>query len=293
MEYRKFRLLNGKGEIYELTEHNFKVFASEPQGLGFSKTMSLLRLGDENVVSYQSVDLETITLELLFYDEKNADKYQKYVEFVNFISFKPLYLLYQRPNSFEWFRRRFENASLTKTEVDLDGILRCSYQVQTLSFWEDNEVNVLEPNIATEVDSKEYPLVYPFIYGGEGTQNIRLYSKGILESPLEITIDGTITDPQYILYDENDVIYGHGKFIGTFDKVYVNSRESEEAIELIRNDVLIDNPLGYQDLTVGNANEIYVTFLKVKTGMSTMRFITSQEFTGTVKIEWRNRYVSV
>lgn len=293
MIYRKFRLLNGKNNYYELTEKNFKVFANQPQGLGFTKTMSLLRLGDENIVSYSQVNLDTINLELLFYDEQNADKYQKYEEFINFISFKPLYLLYQRPNSFDWFRRQIENASLTKTEVSVDGMLRCDYEIQCLTFWEDNEVNVLEPKINTEVESKQYPLQYPFMYGGEGMENLKLYSKGILESPLQITIDGIVTDPQYILYDENENIYGHGKFIGTFDKVYVNSKESEETVELTRNGTLVDNPLGYQDLTVGNANQIYVTFLKLKTGLSTLRFITSQEFTGNVKIEWRNRYVSV
>lgn len=291
--YRKFRLLNGNNNYYNLTEYNNKVFANEPQGLGYTRTISILRLGDEILSPYSQINLDSISFELLFYDNTLPLIYQKYEEFVNFLSFKPLYLQYQRPNSFTWFRRRVEVMSLSKTEVQNDSMLHCPIQFQTMSFWEDNEKQSLLVKNQLESESKVYPITYPFVYGATSLSNIPLTSVGILEAPLEITINGTVTNPQYILYNSNDEIYGRGRFIGTFDNIYINSKDSEENIILERNGLTLDNPLGYQDLTVGSPDEIYITFLKLKTGQSKLSFSVDAGFDGQVTIEWRNRYVSV
>jgi len=292
LEYRKFKLLNGIGNEYTLTDKNHKVFGSNPTGLGYTKTLSILRLGDDNYIPYSIINLDQITLDLLFYDDKNANKYQNYADFVNFLSYKPLYILYQRPNSFTWYRRAVETLGLSKTEVATDGMMHCTLQLQTLSFWEDGTSNVIETSQQLET-GKVYPITYPFSYGGTSLDGIQLISMGMIDSPIEITINGTVVNPQYILYDENDTVYGRGKFSGTFDHVFINSDEANEALILERNGAVLDNPLSYQDLTVGSPNEIYVTFLKLKTGRNKMRFIVDGGFTGTVKLEWRNRYVSV
>lgn len=291
--YRRFRLLNSRNQILELTDKKYKVFANSPQNLGYSKTLSLLRLGDENVLTYSMVNLDTITLEALFYDDSNSDKYQKYNDFVSFISYKPIYLLYQKPNSLNWYRRKIETLSLSKTEVSTDGMMHCNYQMSPLTFWEDNEQNTIEVSSYTVGDGKVYPIEYPITYGGNSLSNISMVSLGALDSPLEITIDGTSTNPQFVLYDAQDNVYGRGRLVGTFDKVYINSKESEESIVLEYNGLVLSNPLGYQDLTVGSPSEIYVTFLKLKTGTSKMAFLLDQGFDGTVTISWRNRYVSV
>lgn len=292
LDYRKFKLLNGIGNEYFLTEKSHKVFGNNPQGLGYTKTLSILRLGDDNYIPYSIINLDQINLELLFYDEKNANKYQNYVEFVDFLSHKPLYLMYQRPNSFTWYRRAVETLGLTKTEVSQDGMLHSNLQLQTLSFWEDGTSNVIETSQQLET-GKIYPIKYPINYGGSSLDGITLISVGMLDTPLEITINGTVVNPQYILYDANDTVYGRGKFNGQFDKVYINSDEANEALTLERNGAILDNSLSYQDLTVGSPDEIYVTFLKLKTGTNKIRFIVDGGFTGTVRIEWRNRYVSV
>ena len=293
MNYRKFRLQNSKGQIYELTDKNIKVFGNNPSGLGFSKTIQELRIGNESLVTYSLLNLDMINLEILFYDDTRSEKYQKYMDFISFLTFKPIYLLYQRPNSFNWYRRRIESMSLSKTEVELDGMLHCAFQMKPLTFWEDDNVNIIEVFSSEETVSKTYPIEYPIMYGADSISNINIMSAGMIEAPLEITIRGTSTNPQYILYDKDGNIYGRGKFNGTFDYVYVNSKESEENIELIRNGLMLPNPLGYQDLTIGSANQIYVTFLHLKAGQSKLSFNLGSAFDGSVEIKWRNRYVSV
>lgn len=293
MDYRKFRLLNGVNQTYELTDKNHKVFANNPEGLGYTRTLSVFRLGDENLITYSLINLDNVSFEILFYDDKLADKYQKYRDFVNFLSHKPLYLLYQAPNSFTWYRKQVESLSLTKSQVQYDdSMLHCNFNLQSLTFWEDNEVNTID--VTDElIGGKVYPITYPFDYGHNTLSNVGMTSVGLLDSPLEIFIDGETTNAEYILYDSNDNIYGHTKFIGTFDSIYVNSKETEEEVQLVRNGLILDNPLGYQDLTIGSPNEIYITFLKLQVGQSKMSFLLGNDFNGKVTISWRNRYATI
>lgn len=294
MLYRKFKLVNANNDEFTLTEKNFKVFANAPNGLGFSKSVSTLRLGDEELLLYSLVNLDNINFELLFYDDKLSDKYQKYVEFMQFISFKPLYLYYQRPNGFEWYRRRIEIVSLSKGEVSAnDSMLHCNLSMKTLGFWEDDIENVIVVSKVEITEGKIYPITYPFTYGGNSFSGINLISQGLLDTPMEILVNGTCEDVEWILYDSNDNIYGRARFNGIFDSVYVNSRESEEEIKLSRNGAYLENPLSYQDLTVGSPSEIFITFLKLKTGASKISFNFDEEFDGNVTIKWRNRYVSI
>jgi hypothetical protein len=294
MQYRKFKLLNSRGDEYTLTEKNFKVFANNPQGLGFSKSISTLRLGDEEVLLYSMVNLDTISFELLFWDDDLGEKYEKYREFMSFISFKPLMLYYQRPNSFDWFRRRIEIVSLGKTEVSFDdSMLHCPLNMKTLGFWEDDIEHILEIEKTETEEGKIYPITYPINYGSNSLSGIQVISQGLLDTPVEIYVNGYTENAEWIIYDSNDTIYGRTKFIGEFDSIYVNSRESEEDIKLFKNGLYLDNPLSYQDLTVGSPNEINITFLKLKAGQSKISFLLGLEFEGNVVIKWRNRYVSV
>ena len=291
--YRKFKLVNGAGEEFKLTEPANKVFGDNPQGLGYSKTMQTLRLGNDNLIPYQIFNLDQIQFDLLFYDTSLSDKYQKYNDFVSFLSHKPLYLHYQRPNSFTWYRRRVETVSLTKTQVEHETrYMKCVFTLLPLSFWEDDISNVIETGNQIE-NGKVYPIIYPIMYGNTGLSNIPMTSNGMLDAPIELTINGSVTNPQWILYDEDDNIYGRGKLIGTFDSVYVNSDEADEQMILERGGLILDNPMSFQDLTVGSPNQIYITFMKLQTGRSKLRFIVDGGFSGTVKIEWRNRYVTV
>ena len=292
--YRKFKLVNGDGKEFNFTDPSYKVFADSPQGLGYSKTITSLRLGDDLLIPYSIFNLDQISFTIRFYDDKLADIYQKYNDFINFMSYKPLYLLYQKPNSFTWYRRRIETLSLGKTQVDYQNrMLSCPFTIQPLTFWEDDKANVIKISNNEQSNGKEYPITYPFSYAGKSFDNIDITTTGLLDMPLKITIDGTVTNPQYIIYDSKGTMYGTGKFIGTFDKLFINSDEAEEEIQLMRGGLIIDNPLSYQDLTIGSPNEIYVTFLKLKTGKSKLRFVLDSGFDGSVLIEWRNRYVTV
>ena len=175
-------------------------------------------------------------------------------------------------------------------------MLHCNFSMQTLSFWEDDEVQIITVKNESSVgeDKKIYPITYPFKYGGNQLDKVVVNSSGTLSTPIEITIDGTVTNPQYILHDGySGDVYGRGKFNGTFDYVYVNSLEIAETIELIQNGGVVTNPYRYQDFSIGSPNEIQITFLKLNVGQSYFQFLVNDGFDGTITLKWRNRYVSV
>ena len=63
--YRKFKLVNGAGSEFALTNPNHKVFGDNPQGLGYSKTMQTLRLGDDNLIPYQIFNLDQMSFDIV------------------------------------------------------------------------------------------------------------------------------------------------------------------------------------------------------------------------------------
>ena len=87
--------------------------------------------------------------------------------------------------------------------------------------------------------------------------------------------------------------YGAAKILGTYSYVRVDSDDTAEEIHLERNGSVIANAINYQDLTVGSPQQVYVTFLKIQPGTSTLMFDLGDDFDGCVRLTWSNAYVSV
>lgn len=291
MNHRQFKLLNGLGQYQDL--NNNQCFAISPSGFGYSKNLDMLRVGDDYSLIQSMINLDTKTFEVLFSGSNNAYTYQNYFNFVKFVSYKPLYLLYQRPNSDDWYRQKVEVVSLTKGDINSDdSLLHCNLTLQSLSFWEDDKEQVIRTG-DVEGDGKTYPITYPITYSVNSLSNIQIKSISMLDTPLKITIDGNCSNPLLTLSDSNGSVYGKCKFLGTFDKVMINSNDKDEEVQLTYNGAILDNPLGYQDLTIGNPNTEYITFLKVKAGDNKLQLNVGLGFTGQVEVRWRNRYVSI
>lgn len=292
MGIRKFSLANSNNATWQLTDPNFKAFATSPTGLGFASDPSFMRVGNDNIITYSQYSMGEKTFDIMFYGDTRAREYQMYNDFIKFLVYEPIYLLYETPNSKTTYRMKVKVMSLGKTEISpSNSALTCPITLAPLSFWEDNVANVITVTNTAQVGGKSYPLTRPYEYAELDTNNIAITCNGTLDSPMQITIVGRAVDPQFNVYDGNDVMYGAGKLSGTYDYVYINSEEADESIQLTRNSVDISNPYNYQDLTL-DAEQ--VTFVRLK-ALSTnrMAFSLSSGFSGYVQIAWRNRYLSV
>lgn len=292
--YRKFSLTNGNSATWDFTEKTNSYFAANPSGLGLSISNSLLRLGNKQKLIEQTYEFIDKSFEVLFYGDTLDEIYYDYNKFVEFLSVGDISLIYDIPSQSTSYRISVVVDMLDKTEVKDNGIMSCGFTLTPLSFWEDNIKNVLNiSSSASGDDGKAYPLTRPYKYAISSLNNIEIDILGTIESPLEITIEGTTTNPQYSLFNENGDVIGIGEFEGTFDKVYVNSDEVNEEIILSANNVELENPYNYQKIDIGDYETMKITFLNLQKNYNRLSFNLGSTFDGTVILEWRNRYISV
>lgn len=289
--YRSFWLVNNLGEKWDITDSN--TFGINPEGLGIRNNYSTIRIGDSDILTYQQWDLLPFTINLMFMGT-NEEQYKRYRDFLLFISKVPILQYYKTPNNLKanYFRQVIID-TLDKTEVSVDtGTLNCQLTIKPQTFWESAREEIIEVNSSVG-DGKIYELQRPYHYSGNSVNQINIVNNSVQDVPLIIEIDGSVEDPVCNIFDEKGEIYSSGKFIGTFDYVYVDARDLTQEIVLKQGDSVLPNPTSYQDLTVGSPNEIYVTFMKLKPGNSTIQFLFSNTFDGLVRISWRNQYASV
>lgn len=268
--FRKFYLKNSKAETWNFTDETFKVFLNSPQGLGISDTLTTTVYGNTARVDSEDYAFPTPSGEVLFYDDVNSDRYEKYNDFARFITHTPLTLYYTIPTSpNETYSLLCYVSSLTKTETGRDSILTCPIAFQGIDFWRGDEVT-LTGNPLTITNEGDYPVGFTIEINGS-----------------------SMVDPFFTL--EQDDLYGECKFLmdgTTLTKVTVNSNESEQNVILQNGGVTLANPLQYQDLSISNG-EIYVTFIKLARGTSTLTVDKDGGTLGTITVKFTPRYRSV
>lgn len=269
--YRKFYLENSEGQTVTLTEEATRIFLNNPTGLGFSKSITTNQFADALSIVTEDQSFGSVGGEVLFYDSLNQNKYEKYNDFVSFLTHSPLKLFYTIPTATpKSYWCDVSVSSLDKTEVKTDGLMRCPITLQMLSRWKGAEVTQ------------------------SGTASTyTLTNDGHMPVGFEITIEGSLENPYFTLEQDGE-IYGEAKFDDStaFDSVYVNSNDSEQNVILEQGGSVLANPLSYQDLSISNGS-IYVTFVKLARGESTLTIGMDSGSISNVEIRYEPLYRSV
>lgn len=290
MNVRQFWLSNADDVNYSLMPE--RSFLYDPSGLGYSVNISTVKLGNTDLILSERYNLTPVTGEILFMGTREAI-YQHYQEFVSFLSRKPIYLHYLTPNTNESYNCLVRVISLEKGEISAeDGVMHCPIQMYRQGMWYNDNPNILDATNDVG-DGKKYPLDRPYTYGAVGLKNIQLTNNGMTDTSLKVEIFGECTDPEYSIFDDENIQYGACKILGSYDYVRIDSADLNEEIYLERGGSVIPNSANYQDLTVGSPQQVFVTFLKLKTGTSTLMFELGDSFAGYVRITWSNAYVTV
>ena len=273
--YRKFWMVNAKGDRWNMTEREEKSFLNNPQGLGYAKSLSTIRYGNRQNLTDVTDNFPQPSGEILFYDSANSSRYERYNEFVRFLSYYPITLYYQIPVSYYSHIQNIYTldcvvGSLTKTESKTDGILRCSITFNALSFYKGETVEI----------------------SGSGS-TYTITNDGDFPVGFEITIEGSPVNP-YVQLEQDNELYGEAKFINStaFDSVYVNSNDGEQNVILEQGGSVLPNPLSYQDLSISNGS-IYVTFVKLARGESDLTIGMDSGSLTSVEIRFTPIYRSV
>lgn len=292
---RNFWLTNADDQRFELKGSNIAntiSFLHEPEGLGYSVALNTVKIGNTDLILSEQYNLPPVAGDLIFLGSVPA-AYQQYQSLLQFLARRPITLHYLPPNVTEGYRCLVRVTSLEKTEVSYeDGCLHCPIQFYRQGMWYNDNPNVLD--VANEItEGKSYPLDRPYSYGAVSLENIQLVNNGMTDTSIKIEIFGETTDPEWSLFDAEAVQYGAAKILGTYTYVRVDSADTGEEIHLERNGSVIANAINMQDLTVGSPQQVYVTFLKLQPGTSTLRFDLGDSFDGSVRLTWSNAYVSV
>ena len=273
--YRRFWLINGDGERWDLTDKEFKSFLNNPTGLGFRKTIEVTRYGEKANKNNEVYDFPQPSGELLFYDTYNSTRYDKYNKFIRFLMSQPITLYYMIPVSYisgiaNIFTLNCDVTEVQKTESKTDHILTSSIVFNGLGFYEGDEISV-----------------------NGTTDTYTLTNEGDFPVGFEITVEGSLTKP-YITLSQDGELYGEAKFVGTqsYNSLYVNSNDGEQNIILQQGGSVIPNPLSYQDLSISNGS-IYVTFVKLAKGVSELSIGVESGSISNVNIKYSPKYRSV
>lgn len=271
MDIRKFTIENGDGNKIALANSTSKIFLNNPTGLGISNSITTNPYSERlNVLSNEQT-FGSIGGEMVFYDYVNKDKYQQYNNFITFLMVKPLVLHYEIPTDpAKKYTIDIDVLSIEKTEVKSDGLLRCNFSFQALSRWKGDEVTISGTSTTYQITNDSH-----------------------MPIGFEITIEGNLTNPNFRLSQDGN-LYGEAKFedINAFSSVYVNSNDGNQDVVLKQSDAIIPNPLSYQDLSINNGS-IYVTFVKLAKGTSTLDIGMDSGSVSSVEIKFTPLFRSV
>jgi hypothetical protein len=251
--YRKFWLVNGNGDRWNLTEKEVKSFLDSPQGLGFQKSIDVTRYGERAYKNTETYNFPQVSGDIFFYDTVNATRYEKYNEFVRFLMVQPLTLYYQIPVSIysgiaDIYTLDCEVINLTKTESKTNRVLTSNIQINGLGFYQGDTVEI------------------------NGTSaTVTINNDGDFPVGFEIEINGDLKNPYFTLEQDGE-LYGEAKFnddSNNFSSVYVDSKDGEQNVVLKQDGSILPNPLAYQDLSISNGS-VYVTFVKLEKGVSNL-----------------------
>lgn len=274
--YRKFWLVNGNGDRWNLTEKELKSFLDSPQGLGFQKSIDVTRYGERAYKNTETYNFPQVSGDIFFYDTVNATRYEKYNEFVRFLMVQPLTLYYQIPVSIysgiaDIYTLDCEVINLTKTESKTNRVLTSNIQINGLGFYQGDTVEI------------------------NGTSaTVTINNDGDFPVGFEIEISGDLKNPYFTLEQDGE-LYGEAKFnddSSNFSSVYVDSKDGEQNVVLKQNDSILPNPLAYQDLSISNGS-VYVTFVKLEKGVSTLTIGDDNDSVSGYTIRFTPMYRSV
>lgn len=290
--YRQFYIENSLGKKYYLTNKNFKQFLSDPQGLGFAKSLTTLRLGDDELITGEEYSMPSVTGSILFYDTVEQ-AYQDYYDFINFVRYTPLKLYYLPPNLLFPYYIECSLTQLDKGEYSQSGYLSCAVSFYGNTLWQNSQESVMTVTNSESNDGKFYELERPYHYAGYSLNSIRINNNGDIPIGFEVEITGSVTNPR-LTATYNDETYGLLKLNGTFDYVKVNSDDVEESIYLENGGSVITNPLSYQDLSIADG-VADITFFKLKVGESYLSFSCDKlsSFDGKLTFRWKDKRVSI
>jgi len=251
--------------------------ASEPEGLGFRLKLSTIETDIESIITKVVEEKKTVKLRInniAGYTAGNilSNWIQKYTR-----TDSKMGLEYNDTKRTRYCEGKV--TELTKTEIDNYGTLRQDLVFRPITPFFSNIENLIKIQVSST--GKTYPYRYPYAYGKNVVENNIIENPYIQDVPLTVKINGSIESPFIQLLDENGDWYNRILFDGltltASQHIIINSSDRK---------IWYYNGNKYQDYTY-EVSPLHDTYLRAKSGISTLSINLEVSDTGSVVGSWR------
>ena len=221
---REFKLVNEKGQEYSLMDIDNYCLLTEPNGLGMSYSTEYQQLGNTFISNLRKSEQGQISgmVNLL-----NYDNFKKLVDFIE--KSITLKLSYKIPfkNGIKEYLKDIEIQSLTKTQIQTNGVLSESITFNCLSLWYEQitAVYTIEP----QENEIRWDFEWDSRFADYDTRSLSYINEGHVEAPVLIEISGHVVNPKIELYVEGQ-LYQTVPFtieIEEYEKLLYGTKENE------------------------------------------------------------------
>lgn len=250
---RQFKLINSRGDTYELNDTNS--FLNNFKGLGQEHKATYIQTGNRFINTKNELTQKKISGKIRFRD------YEGYNKFSLFIQHKPLTLEY---TSYGTYYLDVNIEKLEKTELKAGG-LHCNISMVSLGTYYKK---VRKELLGDTEGGKNYPYSYPYTYNESASGLVNIQSDSVLDSPCKIHIFGPCLNPSYTHYLNDNVI--------ATGRINCNIESNKKLV--------IDNSSIPFSIGIYTKDNILVEDAYAKSDFSTVRFLNLQYGKNTIEL---------
>ena len=252
MNVREFRLVNEKGQQYSLMDIENYCLLTDPSGLGYNYYTEYEQLGNTFIENLRRLEQGQIT------GVANFLKYDNYKNLIDFIEkSERLRIAYKIPfeNGSKEFLRDVNIQSITKTQLQTNGVLSETITFDCVSLW--YEENTIVYDMQHQEGEMRWDFKWDPIFRDYNARKLDFINNGHVEAPIIVEMKGPIKNPSLELTVEGK-LYQTLHFnieLEEFEKLLYSSKENEFYLQKENTDGTKES-LFYLDVLDFNENPV-------------------------------------
>lgn len=198
---REFYLENELGQRYSLMDMENGCLFTNPEGLGFSRTLEYEQVADDFVENVNKLNQALIQGEVNFL---NYDNYRSFVNFV--LSANKLRLIYLVPSgqTTEEFFKDIKISELTKTEIKTNGVMTENITMDSLGLW--NKKTDIIYNISAQSDEVRWNFRFSSKFVSYSNRQIIYSNTGHKQASFLLELPGFVINPSLIIKQNDEIL---------------------------------------------------------------------------------------
>ena len=234
MRVRTFELVNEKGQVFSLMDINEGCIFKEPSGFGYSYESTFEKIGNTFIETLRKLNQPNIDGNLEF---KNYDNFRRYIDFIEASSQIKWKCIIPYISGKKTYFKDVSFKSIDKSDIFTEEdklIVPVSFNCLSLWYEEKN----IEYEIEPMQDEFRWNFYWNSYFNDRSYSNIEYVNEGHIEAPVQLEIDGAISNPKIEMLINGSVCQTISikANILEYEKLFYNSKENQFEISKIKTD---------------------------------------------------------